>query len=132
MRCARDVQRDRDRTHGATEDRAGGPHRVQRVDDRSAVNPLQAQCVCVLSDVGDPVDAPAMNSAAASVTADGASAAMNTNTAIPMPTTATLAERKRRIERPAAKPATSAPPENAAIATPYAALDSPRSALISG
>ena len=78
-------------------------------------------------------DAPAMNSAEASVTADGAEAATNMNTAMPMlPTAVTLAERKRRTSTPAANPATSAPPENAAMATPYAALDSARSALISG
>ncbi len=60
-----------------------------------------------------------MNSAEASATADGASAATNMNTAMPMlPATATRADRKRRISAAAANPATSAPPENAAIATP--------------
>ena len=60
-----------------------------------------------------------MNSAAASTSGDGARPATSTNAAMPMvPTTATRDEWKRRISAAAASPATSAPPENAAIAAP--------------
>jgi hypothetical protein len=49
-----------------------------------------------------------------------------------VPATATRDDQNRRISVAAAGPAISAPPENAAIDTPYTELDIPRSALISG
>ena len=49
-----------------------------------------------------------------------------------VPTTATRAEVKRRMTWAAASPATSAPAGNAATTTPYSALVSPSSVLISG
>ena len=119
VRGARDVQRNGGRTHGSAENGPRRPHRVERVDDRAPIVSLHAQRVCVLPDIGERIDAPATNKVEARRTADGASAARNTNTAIPMlPTTATRADRKRRISAPAARPTTSAPAENAAIATP--------------
>ncbi len=60
-----------------------------------------------------------MNNAAASTSGEVARPATTTNVAMPIvPTTATRDEWNRRISAAAASPATSAPPENAAIAAP--------------